>query len=198
MGKWRQLSSLTNVSAKRLLKVVTVSTWRVLPSAKCWPSGRRGEKVAPGAWPKAWSRKKQSLRIVFAIFRRQQSSTKKQSRFFTRATPLFQNERQGTRLRSPSLPYWVFLPLPSESVRPVGARSYLDIITKFSQIHRFPIFFSYEAPLGREGSAIIAKVQINTPLHPTRHNFHAYDFSRATKYSRNQNFLLWRSEDICS
>ena len=89
MGKRRQLSSLTNVSATRLLKAGTISTWGFLPSAKFWPSGRRGDKVAPGAWPKTWSSKKQSLRIVFAIFCRQQSSTKKnQSRFFSRATPL--------------------------------------------------------------------------------------------------------------
>ena len=76
---------------------------------------------------------------------------------------LFQNETQGTRLWFPSLRYWVFLPLPSQSVRPVGVRSYPDVITKISRIHRFPIFFSYEAPLARGGSAIIAKVQINTP-----------------------------------
>ena len=56
----------------------------------------------------------------------------------------------------------MFLPLPSQSVRPVGVRSYPDVITKISRIHRFPIFFSYEAPLARGGSAIIAKVQINT------------------------------------
>ena len=85
MGKWRQLSSLTNVSATRLLKASTISIWGFLPSA----IEGRGDKVAPEAWPKVWSSKKQSLRIVFAIFCRQQSSTKNnQSRFFTRATPL--------------------------------------------------------------------------------------------------------------
>ena len=134
------------------------------------------------AWPKAWSSKKQSLRIVFAIFRRQQSSTKNINLDFSleqlRWLPLkwlivFQNETQGTRLGFPSLQYWDFLPLPSESVRPVGVRWYLDVITKLSRIHRFPIFFSYEALLAREGSAIIAKVQINTPYTLTRQTFHA-------------------------
>ena len=33
-----------------------------------------------------------------------------------------------------------FLPLPLESVRTVGVRSYADVITKFSRIHRFPQF----------------------------------------------------------
>ena len=86
-----------------------------LPSAKFWPSGRRGDKVAPGARPKAWSSKKQSLRIVCAIFCRQQSSTKKINLDFSleqlRWLPLkwlilFQNETQGTRLGFPSLRYW--------------------------------------------------------------------------------------------
>ena len=86
MGKWRQLSSLTNISATRLLKASTISTWA---SCQAQNFEGRGDKVAPEAWPKVWSSKKQSLRIVFAIFCRQQSSTKKnQSRFFTRATPL--------------------------------------------------------------------------------------------------------------
>ena len=34
-------------------------------------------------------------------------------------------------------------------------------------------FFSYEAPLANGGSAIIAKVQINTPYTLTRETFHS-------------------------
>ena len=41
-GKVEQLSSTTNVSATRLLKAVTISTWGFLPSAKFCPSGRGG------------------------------------------------------------------------------------------------------------------------------------------------------------
>ena len=46
-----------------------------------------------------------------------------------------------------------FLPLPSESVPMDDVRAYADVITKFFRIHRFPIFFSYGAPLARGSSA---------------------------------------------
>ena len=102
-----------------------------LPSAKFWPSGGRGDKVAPGAWPKAWSSKKQSLRIVCAIFCRQQSSTKKINLDFSleqlrwlllKWLILFQKETQGTRLGFPSLQYWVFF-TPTLRVCKAGRRS---------------------------------------------------------------------------
>ena len=206
MGKWRQLSSLTNVSATRLLRAVTISTWGFLPSAKFWPSGRRGDKVAPGAWPKAWPKAK-PYNFLRYILPSAVEHKKNQSRFFTRATPLVATKmvnfvsKRNSRYTS-LIPFLTiltfFLPPPSESVRSVGVRSYPDVITKFSQIRRFPMFFSHEAPLARGGSAIIAKVQINTPYTLTRQTCEAKGFSRVTKNSRNRNFLLWRGGDICS
>ena len=52
------------------------------------------------------------------------------------------NARYTSAIPLPTLPYWFFLPLPSESVQTVGARSYEVVITKFSGIHGFRIFFS--------------------------------------------------------
>ena len=68
----------------------------------------------------------------------------------TRATPLVapkmvilrQNETQRQCLGLPSLPCEVFLLLPPQSVRADG-RTYVDVITKFSAIDRFPYSFTY-------------------------------------------------------
>ena len=48
----------------------------------------------------------------------------------------------------------VFYPYP-QSLRTVGVRSYAHVIIKFSQTHRFPIFYSYGAPLLVRGRSAI-------------------------------------------
>ena len=117
--------------------------------------GRQGEtRLLLRRNQKRDQRKSKALEIVFAKFCRQ-SSTRKINLDFSfeqicwlplNWLILRQNEMQGTLLTFPSLLYWVFLPLPSASVRMVF-RAYAEVITKFSRIHRFPIFFSNGAPL---------------------------------------------------
>ena len=95
---------------------------------------------------KAWPSTSKALEISSAKFCRQSSTRKINLEFFTRADPFVPPKmadfapQRNLRYTSgfPFLPYRVFLPLPLESVRTVGVRSYADVITNFFRIHRFP------------------------------------------------------------
>ena len=92
---------------------------------------------------------KRSRRNFSAKFCSSVERKKHQSRFFTRATSLV-----APKMVIPPLPTEFFYPYP-QSLRTVGVRSYAHVIIKFSQTHRFPIFYSYGAPLLVRGRSAI-------------------------------------------
>ena len=124
--------------------------------AQGWSVGGGGvREFAPKAWPKAWSSqaKSRAVEIYSAKLCLSFEHKKWNLDFCSRANPLValkmvnfapeRNARETSGFPLPALPCPVFLPLSWESVQAVAGRSYADVMTEFSTIHRFPYFFSY-------------------------------------------------------
>ena len=111
-------------------------------------AGEGETRLLLGRGQKRDQAKKQSLRIFLRKILSSVEHKKNQSRFFIRANTLvapkmvtFAPNRNARYTSSILIPT-----LPSASVRMVF-RAYAEVITKFSRIHRFPIFFNNKAPL---------------------------------------------------